>query len=144
MASPKTSMTTAPHSGDAVAAAVPVVRIAPAGSVTAMRRQEKADRIGEILDELYPRPPVPLDHTDPYTLLVAVVLSALTVWSAAPIHLGDGGRAVWPVVLSAGPGAVVGAVIARAPRGAIDPNRAPDALEPNAVEGAAPPPPRGT
>ena len=43
-----------------------------------MRRQEKADRIGEILDELYPSPPVPLDHTDPYTLLVAVALSAQT------------------------------------------------------------------
>lgn len=43
-----------------------------------MRRQEKADRIGEILDELYPDPPVPLDHHDPYTLLVAVALSAQT------------------------------------------------------------------
>ncbi|WP_040492512.1 endonuclease III domain-containing protein [Ilumatobacter nonamiensis] len=43
-----------------------------------MRRQDKADRIGEILDELYPNPPVPLDHTDPYTLLVAVMLSAQT------------------------------------------------------------------
>ncbi len=43
-----------------------------------MRRIEKAERIGEILDELYPNPPVPLDHTDPYTLLVAVALSAQT------------------------------------------------------------------
>ncbi len=43
-----------------------------------MRRQEKADRIGEILDELYPQPPIPLDHVDPYTLLVAVALSAQT------------------------------------------------------------------
>jgi endonuclease-3 len=43
-----------------------------------VKRQEKADRIGEILDELYPEPPVPLDHTDPYTLLVAVALSAQT------------------------------------------------------------------
>jgi len=43
-----------------------------------MRRQDKADRIGEILDELYPDPPVPLDHRDPYTLLVAVMLSAQT------------------------------------------------------------------
>lgn len=41
-----------------------------------MRRQEKADRIGEILDDLYPDPPIPLDHQDPYTLLVAVLLSA--------------------------------------------------------------------
>lgn len=41
-----------------------------------MRRQEKAERIGEVLDELYPDPPIPLDHRDPYTLLVAVVLSA--------------------------------------------------------------------
>ncbi len=43
-----------------------------------MRRQDKADRIGVILDELYPDPPVPLDHRDPYTLLVAVALSAQT------------------------------------------------------------------
>ena len=43
-----------------------------------MRRQDKADRIGEILDEIYPVVPIPLDHTDPYTLLVAVALSAQT------------------------------------------------------------------
>ncbi len=43
-----------------------------------MRRQEKADRIGEMLDDLYPNPPIPLDHSSPYTLLVAVALSAQT------------------------------------------------------------------
>jgi endonuclease-3 len=43
-----------------------------------MRRQDKADRIGEILDEIYPEVPIPLDHANPYTLLVAVALSAQT------------------------------------------------------------------
>ncbi|MGD9694983.1 MAG: endonuclease III [Thermoleophilia bacterium] len=43
-----------------------------------MRRAEKAERIGRILDELYPDPPIPLRHSDPYTLLVAVALSAQT------------------------------------------------------------------
>src|SRR6185295_19274752 len=43
-----------------------------------MRRAEKARRIGEILDRLYPLPPIPLHHRDPFTLLVAVVLSAQT------------------------------------------------------------------
>lgn len=43
-----------------------------------MKRREKADRIGQILDELYPEPPIPLDHVDPFTLLVSVVLSAQT------------------------------------------------------------------
>ena len=43
-----------------------------------MKRQDKADRIGELLDELYPEPPIPLDHQDPYTLLVSVMLSAQT------------------------------------------------------------------
>ncbi|NNE12436.1 MAG: endonuclease III [Ilumatobacter sp.] len=43
-----------------------------------MRRAEKAERIGEILDEIYPEVPIPLDHTDAYTLLVAVALSAQT------------------------------------------------------------------
>jgi endonuclease-3 len=41
-----------------------------------MRRAEKAERIHALLDELYPETPVPLDHTDAYTLLVAVLLSA--------------------------------------------------------------------
>jgi len=43
-----------------------------------MTRQEKADRIGQQLRELYPAPPIPLTHTDPFTLLVAVMLSAQT------------------------------------------------------------------
>ena len=43
-----------------------------------MRRANKAEKIGIILDELYPEQPIPLDHTDPYTLLVAVMLSAQT------------------------------------------------------------------
>src|SRR3954467_14828272 len=43
-----------------------------------MKKQEKANRIGEILDALYPLPPIPLAHDDPFTLLVAVVLSAQT------------------------------------------------------------------
>lgn len=43
-----------------------------------MKRADKADRIGEILDDLWPVPPIPLDHTDPYTLTVAVALSAQT------------------------------------------------------------------
>src|SRR5436190_3303659 len=43
-----------------------------------MTRRDKAKRIGNILDRLYPQPPIPLHHADPFTLLVAVVLSAQT------------------------------------------------------------------
>lgn len=43
-----------------------------------MKRSEKASRIQRILDELYPDPPIPLEHRDPFTLLIAVVLSAQT------------------------------------------------------------------
>jgi endonuclease-3 len=43
-----------------------------------MTRQEKARRIMAILDELYPETAIPLAHRDPFTLLVAVVLSAQT------------------------------------------------------------------
>ena len=43
-----------------------------------MKREEKARRIAEILERLYPDPPIPLEHRDPFTLLVAVVLSAQT------------------------------------------------------------------
>ena len=39
-------------------------------------KQEKADYILMRLEELYPETPIPLDHTDPYTLLIAVLLSA--------------------------------------------------------------------
>lgn len=39
-------------------------------------KQEKATKIMEILEDLYPQTPIPLDHSDPYTLLVAVLLSA--------------------------------------------------------------------
>ena len=43
-----------------------------------MNRADKAAHIGKILDELYPTQPIPLDHKDAYTLLVAVMLSAQT------------------------------------------------------------------
>jgi len=41
-----------------------------------MTKLERAAYIDRRLDELYPDPPVPLDHKDAYTLLVAVLLSA--------------------------------------------------------------------
>lgn len=39
-------------------------------------KKEKVEHIIEILEHLYPVVPIPLDHKDPYTLLVAVLLSA--------------------------------------------------------------------
>jgi len=39
-------------------------------------KQEKANAIAEKLEELYPETPIPLKHEDPYTLLIAVLLSA--------------------------------------------------------------------
>ena len=41
-----------------------------------MTKKEKAEFVQNKLDELYPRVPIPLHHKDPYTLLVAVLLSA--------------------------------------------------------------------
>lgn len=41
-----------------------------------MKKQERADVVRERLGGLYPDPPVPLDHQDDFTLLVAVLLSA--------------------------------------------------------------------
>lgn len=41
-----------------------------------MKRSEKAERVRAILDETVPDVPIPLTHRDPYTLLVAVLLSA--------------------------------------------------------------------
>jgi len=42
----------------------------------AMRKQQRADYLLRRLGELYPDPAIPLDHKDPYTLLIAVLLSA--------------------------------------------------------------------
>jgi endonuclease-3 len=41
-----------------------------------MTRAEKAERIQKLLDASYPSPPIPLNHSDPFTLLVSVLLSA--------------------------------------------------------------------
>lgn len=43
-----------------------------------MKRQDKAARVQTILNDLYPTTPIPLDHTDAFTLTVAVALSAQT------------------------------------------------------------------
>lgn len=41
-----------------------------------MNKKEKADFVIRTLEGFYPDPPIPLDHKDPYTLLIAVLLSA--------------------------------------------------------------------
>lgn len=41
-----------------------------------MLKKERADYIHQRLQELYPETPIPLDHRNPFTLLVAVLLSA--------------------------------------------------------------------
>ena len=41
-----------------------------------MNKQEKVSFVIETLQELYPKIPIPLNHKDPYTLLIAVLLSA--------------------------------------------------------------------
>jgi endonuclease-3 len=43
-----------------------------------VKKKERAKKIGEILDRLYAQPDIPLQHRDPFTLLIAVVLSAQT------------------------------------------------------------------
>jgi endonuclease III len=44
--------------------------------MTKKKLKERAATIAAILEELYPETPIPLDHKDHYTLLVAVLLSA--------------------------------------------------------------------
>lgn len=41
-----------------------------------MNKKEKVQFVIDTLQELYPEPLIPLDHKDPYTLLIAVLLSA--------------------------------------------------------------------
>ncbi|HOX42867.1 MAG TPA: endonuclease III [Myxococcota bacterium] len=69
-----------------------------------MRKADKARRIGELLDELVPSPDIPLVHRDPFSLLVAVVLSAQT--TDARVNLVTPGllaRAPTPAALAALP-----------------------------------------
>ncbi|MBP47291.1 MAG: endonuclease III [Myxococcales bacterium] len=59
-----------------------------------MRRAEKAQKIADQLEALYPETPIPLDHSDPFTLLIAVLLSAQTtdkkVNEVTPALFADG------------------------------------------------------
>ena len=41
-----------------------------------MTKKEKINFVIDVLDRYYPSPPIPLEHKDPYTLLIAVLLSA--------------------------------------------------------------------
>ncbi len=41
-----------------------------------MNKQEKVQFVIDTLNDIYPQVPIPLDHKDPYTLLIAVLLSA--------------------------------------------------------------------
>src|SRR5829696_9523239 len=79
-----------------------------------MTRSEKARRIQSILDELYPEVDIPLAHRDPFTLLVAVVLSAQTtdklVNEVTPALFA---RAATPVALAALPLEEIRALIRR-------------------------------
>lgn len=47
------------------------------------------------------------------SVAAAVVISAISVWSAAPEQLLFGQQAIWQVMALAGPGAVIGGLIAR-------------------------------
>jgi endonuclease III len=58
-------------------------------------RAEKARKILAILDELYPSPPIPLRHANPFELLIAVLLSAQTTDAAV--------NKVTPALFKAGP-----------------------------------------
>src|ERR1700759_781120 len=79
-----------------------------------MTRHEKAARIALILDDLFPSVDIPLAHRDPFTLLVAVVLSAQTtdklVNEVTPALFA---RAATPEAMAALPGAGIQPVTPR-------------------------------
>jgi endonuclease-3 len=45
-------------------------------SIKNLTKMERVAYISQTLQDLYPQPPIPLQHKDPYTLLIAVLLSA--------------------------------------------------------------------
>jgi len=79
-----------------------------------MTKREKAQRIAEILDHRFPTVDIPLEHGDPFTLLVAVVLSAQTtdklVNEVTPALFA---RAATPVAMAALPLEDIRALIRR-------------------------------
>ena len=63
-----------------------------------MRKKERAQLVLKRLNERYPETPVPLDHSDPFTLLIAVLLSAQCTDKKV--------NEVTPALFAAGPNAV--------------------------------------
>jgi len=71
-----------------------------------LKKQERAALIMERLQQHYPETPVPLDHSDPFTLLVAVLLSAQCTDKKV--------NEVTPALFAAGPDPVVMAALSEA------------------------------
>ena len=79
-----------------------------------MTKTEKAQRILTILDDLYPEVAIPLEHSDPFTLLVAVVLSAQTTDKLVnTVTPGLFARARTPAAMAALPVAEIATLIRR-------------------------------
>lgn len=78
-----------------------------------MTKSERVSYILQRLEELYPETPVPLDHSDPFTLLIAVLLSAqctdVRVNQITPKLFGQLGRT--PDALAAQPVAKIEAIV---------------------------------
>ncbi len=78
-----------------------------------MTKSERVSYILHRLEELYPETPVPLDHSDPFTLLIAVLLSAqctdVRVNQITPKLFGELGRT--PQALAAQPVAKIEAIV---------------------------------
>ncbi|MFQ5729051.1 MAG: endonuclease III [Waddliaceae bacterium] len=70
-----------------------------------MRKKEKAAIVQKVLDVFFPSPPIPLRHKDPYTLLIAVLLSAqctdVRVNQVTPLLFRKGGTPKKMIKLSA-------------------------------------------
>jgi endonuclease-3 len=71
-----------------------------------LKKQERAALIMERLQQHYPETPVPLDHSDPFTLLVAVLLSAQCTDKKV--------NEVTPALFAAGPDPVAMAALSEA------------------------------
>ena len=77
-----------------------------------MRKRDKAREIAAVLDRLYPAVGIPLSHRDPFTLLVAVVLSAQTTDRAVNLVTPSlFARAPTPAALAALPEATIRSLI---------------------------------
>ena len=90
-----------------------------------MKKSERAEIILKELKNLYPSPPIPLDHTNAFTLLVAVVLSAQSTDKKVNELTKELFKVIFPLEGNSKPAINLKRVVLPQPEGPRSPNNSP-------------------